>query len=389
MKYRIITLIGLVGSTLAVCFGGWDKFLQTLLLFMAIDWFTGGILLPAVFGKSPKSENGALESRAGWKGLCRKGMTLLYVLIAARLDALMGTEYLRDAIEREGRDPELEALTFIRTKAGNQLLQTEEGSYFRLYRMICCGEEMQKPTTPEEAYEAAKAVGEFHRRLRDFDSSQLGATVPKLHDMRNAMRQLLDAVRADICFRTSDCQEQIQFVLDRSKQLNQIQDAMESKQIPRRVTHNDTRYSNVLIDSDSKKSICLIDLDTVMSGASILDFGDAVRAGAATFTEDEKFGNIELDLDLYRGYVQGYCHEMGRILTAKEKELMVYAVWLMTMESGIRFLTDYLSGDRNITNFSDERQNLYRAVNQFFLVLDIEEKKEQMQEITAAVLMKK
>ena len=98
MKYRIITLIGLAGSTLAVCFGGWDKFLQTLLLFMAIDWFTGGILLPAVFGKSPKSENGALESRAGWKGLCRKGMTLLYVLIAARLDALMGTEYLRDAV---------------------------------------------------------------------------------------------------------------------------------------------------------------------------------------------------------------------------------------------------------------------------------------------------
>ena len=96
MKYRIITLIGLAGSTLAVCFGGWDKFLQTLLLFMAIDWFTGGIFLPAVFGKSPKSENGALESRAGWKGLCRKGMTLLYVLIAARLDALMGTEYLRD-----------------------------------------------------------------------------------------------------------------------------------------------------------------------------------------------------------------------------------------------------------------------------------------------------
>ena len=96
MKYRIITLIGLAGSTLAVCFGGWDKFLQTLLLFMAIDWFTGGILLPAVFGKSPKSENGALESRAGQKGLCRKGMTLLYVLIAARLEALMGTEYLRD-----------------------------------------------------------------------------------------------------------------------------------------------------------------------------------------------------------------------------------------------------------------------------------------------------
>ena len=306
---------------------------------------------------------------------------------AALLDAHGSQDVLHSGIETSHTNIAVQDANIAEAKA--KLWQLEQ-DYHRFERLL------KEESVPEQqyeqakaAYEAAKAVGEFHRRLRDFDSSQLGATVPKLHDMRNAMRQLLDAVRADICFRTSDCQEQIQFVLDRSKQLNQIQDAMESKQIPRRVTHNDTRYSNVLIDSDSKKSICLIDLDTVMSGASILDFGDAVRAGAATFTEDEKFGNIELDLDLYRGYVQGYCHEMGRILTAKEKELMVYAVWLMAMESGIRFLTDYLSGDRNITNFSDERQNLYRAVNQFFLVLDIEEKKEQMNEITAAVLMKK
>ena len=98
MNYKIITAIGLAGSALATLFGGWDKFLQTLLLFMAVDWFTGGILIPAVFGKSPKSEKGTLESRAGWKGLCRKAMTLFYVLIAARLDALMGTDYLRDAV---------------------------------------------------------------------------------------------------------------------------------------------------------------------------------------------------------------------------------------------------------------------------------------------------
>ncbi|MDO4274782.1 MAG: phage holin family protein [Eubacteriales bacterium] len=98
MKYKLITAIGLAGSTLATLFGGWDSFLQTLLIFMAVDWFTGGILLPAVFGKSPKSPNGALESRAGWKGLCRKAMTLFYVLVAAQLDQLMGTEYLRNAV---------------------------------------------------------------------------------------------------------------------------------------------------------------------------------------------------------------------------------------------------------------------------------------------------
>jgi Ser/Thr protein kinase RdoA (MazF antagonist) len=299
------------------------------------------------------------------------------------------TEYMRDEIEKEGRNPDLETLTFIRTKAGNQLLQTESGSYFRLYRMICCGEEMEKPQTKAEAYEAAKAVGAFHRRMRGFDSSKLGTTVPRLHDMKYMMSQLLDAVRADICFRTSDCQEQIQFVLERSKKLSLIQDAVESGQISKRVVHNDTRYSNILVDSDSKKAICMIDLDTVMSGVSILDFGDAVRAGAATFTEDETSGNIELDLDLYRAYLLGYCEEMGKVLTAKEKELIGYAVWLMTMESGMRFLTDYLSGDRNTSSFSDERQNLFRAVNQFFLVLDIEEKREQMDEIAAAVFMKK
>ena len=98
MKYKILTALALAGSALAELFGGWDKALQTLVMFMAIDWITGGILLPGVFGKSPKSENGAMESRAGWKGLCRKAMTLFYVLIAARLDGLMGTEYLRDAV---------------------------------------------------------------------------------------------------------------------------------------------------------------------------------------------------------------------------------------------------------------------------------------------------
>ena len=298
------------------------------------------------------------------------------------------TEYLREEIEKEGKDSQRETLTFIRTKAGNQLLQTEQGYYFRLYRMIRYGNEMEKPRTAEEAYEAAKAIGVFHRRLRDFDCKKLSYTLPKLHDMKYRLGQLLDAVRADICFRTSDCQEQIQFVLDRSKKLYLIQEAMDSNQIPRRVTHNDSRYGNVLIDSDSKKAICMIDLDTVMPGASILDFGDAVRAGAATFSEDEKSGNIEIDLDLYRAYLQGYCDEMGRVLTAKEKELLVYAVWLEAMEHGMHYLTDYLNGDRHTFHFSDERHNLYRAVNQFFLVLDIEEKQDKMNEIAEAVLMK-
>ncbi|MCD7921031.1 MAG: phosphotransferase [Clostridiales bacterium] len=298
------------------------------------------------------------------------------------------TEYLRDIIEREGRDPDLETLTFIRTKAGNQLLQTETGSYFRLYRMIRFGEEMKKPDTAETAYEVGKILGQFHRRLRDFPVEQLSYTMPKLHNMNHVLSAFLDAVRGDICFRTSDCQEQIQFVLERSRKTSRIRDAVKAGEIPLRVTHNDTHYSNILVDAESKKAICLIDLDTVMPGVSILDFGDSVRAGAATFDEDEKSGDIELDLDLYRFHLQGYADEMGRVLTDREKELINDAVWLMALERGICYLTDYLNGDRYLTDFSSERQNLYRAVNQFFLVLDIEEKNEQMMQIARHVFLR-
>lgn len=298
------------------------------------------------------------------------------------------TEYLRDVIEKEGRDPDLETLTFIRTKAGNQLLQSETGSYFRLYRMICSGEEMKKPKNREEAYELGRILGQFQRRMRDFDVRQLSYTVPRLHDMKAVVRRLLDAVRADICFRTSDCQEQIQFVLERSERLYRLKEAVDAGQIPLRVTHNDAHYSNILVDPDSKKAICLIDLDTVMPGVSTLDFGDSVRAGAATLGEDERTGDIEIDLNMFRSHLQGYADEMARVLTPKEKEVIGYSVWLMAMEKGIRYLVDYLNGDQNIFDFSYERQNLYRAVNQFFLVLDIEEKMDQMNEIAAAVFAK-
>lgn len=295
------------------------------------------------------------------------------------------TEYLHDVIEDEGRDPDLETLHFIRTRNGNQLLQTDSGSYFRLYRMICCGHSMKKPSTGEESYEVGKIVGQFHRRLRGFPTSQLSYTTPKLHDMSFCMRTFLDAVRSDICFRTSDCQEQIRFVLDRSEKIFRIRDAVNEGEIPLRVTHNDAHYSNILADDVTGKAICLIDLDTVMPGVSILDFGDAVRTGAATLGEDETSGDIELDLILYQGMLRGYAEEMGRVLTEKEWDLINYAVWIMAFERGVRYLTDYLNGDWNSTDFSDEQANLYRAVNQFFLVLDIEEKLPTMNEITSAV----
>lgn len=297
------------------------------------------------------------------------------------------TEYLRKAIALEGGNPECETLTFIRTKAENQLLQTEDGNYYRMYRMVCAGTQMPKPQTKKEAFEAAAAVAKFHCRLAGFNVKNLSSTFPKLHDMRDAVKQLLDAVRADICFRTSNCQEQIHFVLDRSDRLGLIRDAAEAGWIPQRVTHNDAGYNNILSDEATGKAICLIDLDTVMAGSALYDFGNAVRMGAATVSEYEKSGDVELDLTLYRAYLEGYLFYMGMKLTNRERELLGYSVWFSAMEQGIRYLTDYLSGRSEAEDFSEDKLYLYCAVNQFFLVLDIEDKKEQMEQIENEVLM--
>ncbi len=295
------------------------------------------------------------------------------------------TDFLRDVIEEEGRDPDLETLHFIKTRSGNQLLQTDSGSYFRLYRMICCGEAMKKPITQGSGYEIGRIIGQFHRRLRDFPVTQLSYTVPKLHDMKKLLNSFLNAVRSDICFRSADCQEQIRFALDRSEQILAVREAVDEGSIPLRVTHNDPHYKNILVDSVTGKGICLIDLDTVMPGVSIMDLGEAVRIGAATAGEEEKSGDIELDLDLYQAILRGYDEEMGMVLLPREWELCGYAVWLVTYERMVRFLTDYLNGDRDTSDFSDERQNLFSAVNQCYLLLDIEEKMDEMNEIVNEV----
>ena len=297
------------------------------------------------------------------------------------------TEYLKNQLSDGESDPHKGTLTFIRTVHDNELLQTESGNYYRLYRMVEHGDEMQKPSSEKEAYEAAAAVGSFQHLLIGFPVHQLSTTFPRMHSMKDVMHALLDAVRGDICSRTSNCQEQIRFVLDRSDELYRIDGALSSGMIPRRVVHNDAGYTNVLYDEKTQHSVCMIDLDTVMPGCSLYDFGETVRTGAASVSDLDKSGDVEISLSMFRAAAEGYLYYMNRHLTAKEKELMVYACWLITMEKGITYLTDYLNGDMFSYDFSDEKQNLYRAVNQFFLVLDMEDKKEQMEQIIKEVLM--
>ena len=296
------------------------------------------------------------------------------------------TGHLKEKIREEGGDPRRETLEFIRTREGNTLLQTEDKKFYRMYRMIQGAEAMDRIQTAECAEHAAAAFGRFQKRLEDLDISRLSETITRYHDTRYQMKQLLNAIRADVCARASGCRQQIMFVLERSEKLGLILDEMELGTIPKRVTHNDTKCSNILMEKDTKKAVCVIDLDTVMPGSALYDFGDAIRSGASTSGENESDSGSELNLELFEAYTRGYLSEMAESLTEKEKELMVYSVWLMTMENGIRYLADYLSGDVYFSHIDHETANLEKAVNQFYLVLDIEEKRSVMEEIVTKCL---
>ena len=295
------------------------------------------------------------------------------------------TDYLREVIEKEGGDPKRETLEFIRTKEGYPLLQTAEKSFYRMYRMIQGVEAMEQMKSLECAEHAAAAYGQFQKRLIDFDSSQLSETISRYHDTKYQLKLLINAVRADVCGRVNDCQQQIMFVMDRSEKLGTIEEELRAGLIPERVTHNDTKCSNVLMEKESKHAVCVIDLDTVMPGSALYDYGDAVRSAACTWVP-QAGENIEMDLEMFAAYTRGYLSQMKDYLTDREKELMVYSVWLMAMECGIRYLADYLGGDITYTHWETPSANLDKAMQQFYLVLDIEDKWEQLEAIVQEYL---
>lgn len=296
------------------------------------------------------------------------------------------TEHLKKKIQEEGGDPKRETLEFIRTKEDNTLLQKPDRKYYRMYRMIRGAEAMEHMNTTECARHAAAAYGRFQKRLADLDISELSETIPRYHDTPYQMKQLLNAIRADICGRSSSCKKEIMFVLERSEKLDRIVRGIKSGEIPKRVTHNDTKCSNVLMDPETRQAVCVIDLDTVMPGSALYDFGDAIRSGASVDKGEGK--TAQLDLKLFEAYTDGYLSELAGSLNDKEKELLVYSVWLMSMECGIRYLADYLGGDVYFSHVEYPEENLEKARLQFGLVLDIEKKREQMEEIVKKCLKK-
>ena len=256
----------------------------------------------------------------------------------------------------------------------------EHGQYWRVYELVensICYQSADNALF----YESAVAFGRFQNQLADFPAEQLAETIPHFHDTPARYAAFRRAVEENAAGRRELVQPEIDFVLSREAFSHTLVDLQAAGELPLRVTHNDTKINNVLFDAVTNKALCVIDLDTVMPGLSVNDFGDAIRFGASTAAEDERdLSRVHFDLGLYETYVRGYLSTCGESLTKTEKAMLPTGAKMMTLECGMRFLADHLAGDVYF-HVSRENQNLDRARTQFRLVEEMENCWDQMQKI--------
>ncbi|MDN5315411.1 MAG: hypothetical protein PWP10_4161 [Clostridiales bacterium] len=291
------------------------------------------------------------------------------------------SEYVRESVRSVGGDPDRESLTLIPTHDGLDYYLDSDGDYWRSYIFIEDAICYQTAHDPEIFYNSARGFGRFQLLLDGFDAGLLHETIPGFHDTRRRYEQLRQAIANDKHMRASHIKQEIDFALDRASSAAVLMDELEKGTLPLRVTHNDTKLNNVMMDHISKEAVCVIDLDTVMPGTSLFDYGDAIRFGASTAEEDEQdLSLVSVDLKLAEAYTRGFLETAGSIMIAREIELMTWGAKLMTLECGIRFLADYLNGDIYFKIHRPD-QNLDRCRTQFKLVEDLENKWQTYQQM--------
>ncbi len=295
------------------------------------------------------------------------------------------TSYLKEAVTAQGGDPLRETLSIVKTRDGKDCYTDKTGKVWRLMPFVEGTDCLQSAATPELFAASARAFGKFQRMLKDYPAHTLFETIPKFHHTRNRFEKFKAALEADVMGRAAGVQEEIGFVLAREADCSVALDALDRGELPLRVTHNDTKLNNVLLDRATGEGICVIDLDTVMPGLSINDFGDSIRFGANHSAEDEKdLSKVNFDLDLYEVYTRGFLEGAAGTLTDTERKYLPWGARLMTLECGIRFLTDYLEGDHYF-HIKRPDHNLDRCRTQFKLVADMENCFEEMERIAVTV----
>ena len=276
-------------------------------------------------------------------------------------------------------------MKLIHTSDNKNYYSDESGNY-RMYTFVEGSICLEAPESTNDFYESALAFGSFQKMLEDFPAETLFEPIKDFHNTPNRYKIFKETILKDKMDRVKEVKEEIDFALSREKEAGILQNLRDTGKLPTRVTHNDTKLNNVLFDKDTRKSLCVIDLDTVMPGLSLYDFGDAIRFGAATAKEDEKdLSKMTINLDMFRAFTRGYLQSCN--LTGEEIENIVLGSKTMTLECGVRFLTDYLDGD-NYFRTSYAGQNLDRCRTQFKLVGEIEKNTEKMKEIVKEELSK-
>ena len=296
-------------------------------------------------------------------------------------NVLLVTEHLKAKITAAGGDPDRETLCVILSKDGAPCYEDAEGNFYRMYKFVedtICYEAVR---TPEDFYESAVSFGHFQSLLADFNAESLVEVIPSFHDTKVRFARFREVLAEDKMGRAALVQDEINFVLEREALAGELVGLLKEGKLPLRVTHNDTKLNNILMDAESGKGICVIDLDTVMPGLAVNDFGDSIRFGASTALEDEKdLSKVSCSMELFDIYAKGFIEGCGGSLTAEELKALPLGAKTMTFECGMRFLTDYLEGD---VYFKTHREghNLDRCRTQFTLVKDMEAKWDEMNAI--------
>lgn len=296
------------------------------------------------------------------------------------------TAFLRKKIKANGGDVTRETMSVIRTLDNERFYKYDDNNCFRLYTFIKNTKTVEKVENPEDMYNAGVGFGKFLAMLNDYPVENLHETIKDFHNTPKRLNDLKIAIIEDKAGRVASVKDEIDFALSCEEMTGIVVDELKSGKLPMRVTHNDTKINNVLFDEKTGKAICVIDLDTVMPGSLLYDFGDALRIGASSADEDEtNLDIVEFDIELIKNFAKGYIEETSNYLTDTEKELLGFSAKLMTYECGIRFLTDYLNGDTYF-KIHREHHNLDRARNQFKLVRDFDKKEAEINKIIKDLL---
>ena len=312
---------------------------------------------------------------------------ICYVLQAINSEVFKRPDFVMDNIAKvtsflkEKMPDSSHTMSFVLTKDGSSLYHDSFNNYWRMYEYITDSICLELPETTKDFYESAYAFGEFQRYLNDFPAEELYETIPDFHNTPKRYKDFLEAVENNVSSRAEAVKDEIEFVKSREKFYSVLFDENKAGNLPIRVTHNDTKMNNVMLNKTDRKALCVIDLDTIMPGFSVTDFGDAIRFGASTAAEDEPdISKVQLNLEMFDIYTKGFLDGCGGMLSKEEIMLLPEGAKMMTIECGMRFLGDYLNGDTYF-KINYPEHNLVRCHTQFKLVEEMEKHWDEMKQI--------